>query len=248
MFGPAPKVGWAARYYRQLSRHAACFALVSDMALLTLGGALKRKETLSARLGDIFSELYLLSAALKRFEDEGRQQADRALLAWVMASGLRTIGMRFQEVLANFPNRFVAAFLRFIVQPLGPRQHGPSDAHSQYCAEVLLEPSAARDRLTGDLFLGRGEDALARLERAFMLTTSTEPIAKKMRHAHVHDWRKAQESGLIDAQEATQMEAVQTAVAKVVEVDDFAAAKLTALSPWRPDAGGQDNPAKQTAS
>ena len=126
-FAPAPDVGPATKFYRQLSRHAACFALAADMALLTLGGALKRKETLSARLGDIFSELYLLSAALKRFEDEGREAADFPVLAWVMASGLHTIGMRFAEVFANFPNRFVAGLLRLIVHPLGARQHGPAD-------------------------------------------------------------------------------------------------------------------------
>ena len=88
------------------------------MALLTLGGALKRKEMLSARFGDILSELYLLSAALKRWQDEGRQQADFAALEWCMASGFRTIESRFAEILGNLPNRFVAVILKFLIQPL----------------------------------------------------------------------------------------------------------------------------------
>ena len=75
LFAPAPDAGEATRFYRQLSRYSSAFALCADMALLTLGGALKRKEMLSARFGDILSELYLLSAALKRWQDEGRQQA-----------------------------------------------------------------------------------------------------------------------------------------------------------------------------
>ena len=108
LFAPAPDAGDATRFYRQLSRYSSAFALCADMALLTLGGALKRKEMLSARFGDILSELYLLSAALKRWQDEGRQQADFAALEWCMASGFRTIENRFAEILANLPNRFVA--------------------------------------------------------------------------------------------------------------------------------------------
>ena len=97
------------------------------MALLTLGGALKRKEMLSARFGDILSELYLLSAALKRWQDEGRQKEDFAALEYCMAAGFRTIENRFAEILANLPNRFVAAILKFVVQPFGARVLGPSD-------------------------------------------------------------------------------------------------------------------------
>ena len=89
LFAPAPDAGEATRFYRQLSRYSSAFALCADMALLTLGGALKRKEMLSARFGDILSELYLLSAALKRWQDEGRQQADFAALEWCMASGFK---------------------------------------------------------------------------------------------------------------------------------------------------------------
>src|ERR1700759_4198154 len=106
VFAPAPDAAEATGYYRQLSRYSSAFALCADMALLTLGGALKRKEMLSARFGDILSELYLLSAALKRWQDEGRQVADLVLLEWCMASGFRTIENRFAEILANLPNRF----------------------------------------------------------------------------------------------------------------------------------------------
>jgi len=111
MFAPAPDAGAATQFYRQLSRYSSAFALCADMALLTLGGALKRKEMLSARFGDILSELYLLSAALKRWQDEGRQQADFAALEWCMANGFKIIENRFLEILANLPNRFVAVIL-----------------------------------------------------------------------------------------------------------------------------------------
>jgi acyl-CoA dehydrogenase len=98
------------------------------MALLTLGGALKRKEMLSARFGDILSELYLLSAVLKRWQDEGRQQEDLPAVEWCMASGFKLIEQRFADILANLPNRFVAVVLKFLIQPFGARVTGPSDA------------------------------------------------------------------------------------------------------------------------
>src|SRR3954465_11700084 len=103
------------------------------MALLTLGGALKRKEMLSARFGDILSELYLLSAALKRWQDEGRQKEDFAPLEWCMAPGFRTIENRPGQGLANLPNRFVAGILKFVVQPFGARVLGPSDRVVHQC-------------------------------------------------------------------------------------------------------------------
>ena len=174
----APDAGEATRFYRQLSRYSSAFALCADMALLTLGGALKRKEMLSARFGDILSELYLLSAALKRWQDEGRQPADFAALEWCMASGFRTIENRFAEILANLPNRFVAVVLKFLIQPFGARVLGPSDRVVHRCAQLVLEPSAARDRLTPDLSHVDDDGGVARLEKAFLLVTGAEDIAK----------------------------------------------------------------------
>src|SRR6202000_1475326 len=112
LFAPAPDAGDATGFFRQLSRYSSAFALCADMALLTLGGALKRKEMLSARFGDVLSELYLLSAVLKRWEEEGRQTEDFAALEYCMAAGLRTIENRLAEICANLPNRFVGWVLK----------------------------------------------------------------------------------------------------------------------------------------
>jgi acyl-CoA dehydrogenase len=228
IFAPAPDAGRAIWFYRQLSRYSSAFALCADMALLTLGGALKRKEMLSARFGDILSELYLLSAALKRWQDEGRQPADFAVLEWCMASGFRTIENRFAEILANLPNRFVAAVLKFVVQPFGARVLGPSDRVVHECAQLVLEPSAARDRLTPDLSYVDDDGGVARLEKAFLLVTAAEDIARRMRAAHIADWNEAVARGIITPAEGDQLAAVHEAVAKAIEVDDFAP---DALSP-----------------
>jgi acyl-CoA dehydrogenase len=219
---PAPAgAGRAAKYYRQLGRYAAGFALTADLALLTLGGALKRKELLSARLGGILSELYLLSAALKRYEDEGRQDSDRAVLSWCMADGFATIERRFTEVFANLPNRPVAWLLNAIVQPLGPQRRGPSDRLTLACAELMLTPSPLRDRLTADIDLGAPGVAL--LERAFRLTVEAEPLRQKLRRDGIRNWRDAAQTGALSEAEVAQLTALDEAVAAVIAVDDFPA-------------------------
>lgn len=247
LLSPAPGgAGRATKYYRQLGRYAAGFALTADLALLTLGGALKRKELLSARLGGILSELYLLSAALKRYEDEGRQESDRAVLSWCMADGFATIERRFTEVFANLPNRPVAWLLNAIVQPLGPQRRGPSDRLTIACAELMLAPSALRDRLTADIDLGARGVVL--LERAFTLTIEAEPLRQRLRRDGIRDWREAEKSGALSAAEAAQLTALDEAVAAVIAVDDFAADAFarTGSEPQTP-VGVAAKPRKQAA-
>ena len=234
-FAPAPDAGAATGYYRQLSRYSAAFALCADMALLTLGGALKRREMLSARFGDILSELYLLSAALKRWDDEGRQEADFAALEWVMANGIRTIENRLAEVLANMPNRLIATILKFIVQPLGANPLGPSDDVVHRCAQLILAPSASRERITAGLYHIDDDGPLGRLERAFILVTANESVEKKMRAAHIRDWNEALKKGVITADEGSKMKAAHDAVAKVIEVDDFAPEALSPIYKSKPE-------------
>jgi len=192
-----------------------------------LGGALKRQEMLSARFGDILSELYLLSAVLKRWDEEGRQRADLPLVAWCMEEGFATIEARFDAIFENFPSRPVAWLLRFLVLPLGLNQRGPSDRLTRGCAEILLNPSATRDRLTVDIFHGIGDEGLARLERAFALTVAAQPLRDRLHKAHARDVEKARQDGLITEAEAQQLRAAADAVAAAVAVDDFAPEALS---------------------
>lgn len=229
LFAPAPDAGDATEFYRQLSRYSSAFALCADMALLTLGGALKRKEMLSARFGDILSELYLLSAALKRWQDEGRQKEDLPALEWCMASGFKTIENRFAEILANLPNRPVAWLLKFLIQPFGARVTGPSDRVVHLCAQLVLAPSAARDRLTPDLAFVEDDGGIARLEKAFRLVTAAEDAAKQMRAARLHDWKDAVKKGVITQDDGEKLAAAHEAVTKVIEVDDFAPEALSPI-------------------
>jgi acyl-CoA dehydrogenase len=227
LFAPAPAAGQTRRYYRALGRYASAFALAVDVALLTLGGGLKRREMVSARFGDILSELYLLSAVLKRWQDEGRQRADLPLVQWCMACGFSVIEARLDQLLANFPNRPAAWLLRFLVLPFGRTQRGPSDRLTQACAEILLAPSATRDRLTVDLFPGTGDNGVARLERAFALVVATQPLRDRLRAAHLRDVDAARRQGLINDAEVAQLRAAADAVAAAVAVDDFAPEELS---------------------
>ncbi len=225
-FAPAPKAGKATRYYRQMSRYAAAFAFVSDISFLTLGGELKRRELLSARLGDVLSELYLLSGALKRWEDEGRQDDDLPLLAWCMESGFATIEQRFAEIIANFPARPVGWMLRLFIQPFGRRRNGPSDRTIRQCADILLEPCPARDRLVENVYIGGADEAVGRLTEAFKQTVATQPIHDRLRKARVRDLDKAHEQGLLTGEELDALRGADAAVAEVIAVDDFAADEL----------------------
>jgi hypothetical protein len=182
-------------YWKQLSRHAAAFALLSDFALLTLGGALKRKEMISARLGDILSELYLLGAVLKRFETEGRHEEDRPIVDYVMRQGQGRIAAALAGVLDNLPARWATFLVRLLAFPMGVPAPMPSDELTNEVAETLMKDSPQRDRLTPDVYLGEGhkEHPLKDLEQAFRLVTAAAHIEKKMREEHARDPKDARD-------------------------------------------------------
>ena len=226
-FAPSPDAGAARKYYRRLGRYSAAFALTSDMALLTLGGSLKRRELLSARLGDVLSEMYFMSAALKRWEDEGRQDADLPVLDYVMVAASARIETTLEEVFANLPNRLAASLLRFAILPLGPNVRGPSDHLIRECADILLSPNATRERLVEGCYIGGGETALGQLLHAFKLTVETQPIHDRLRKSKIKAWKIGREQGLVSDEEAARLEEADKAVAAVIDVDDFSPEELT---------------------
>ena len=172
------------RYYQQLTRFSAMFAFLSDVSMLVLGGGLKRREKLSARLGDILSLMYLASATLKRYEDEGRSRADKPLLDWAIWDAMFRAQNAFEGVISNYPGGFVAWLLRRILFPLGRPYVVPSDALGHEVAKLLIEPSATRDRLTAGTYLAKGEaDILGTLELALEAAIAAEPIERKVRDA-----------------------------------------------------------------
>lgn len=220
---PAPAGVDLPHHWQRLSRYASAFALLSDLALLSLGGTLKRKEMLSARLGDIISELYLLAATLKRYEDEGRQKADRPIVDYIMVQGEERICRAYDGVLRNLPSRAASMLVRLIAFPFGIAHHAPRDSLTDRVAATLLEPSAQRDRLAPDLYLGEGRDdhPVRRLEDAFRLVAAIAPIEEKMRAVRLRDADQALADGVIDAGERARLRDAAAAVEHVIAVDAF---------------------------
>jgi acyl-CoA dehydrogenase len=208
------------------------------MAFLVLGGGLKRRELISARLGDIVSYLYLLSAALKRFEDEGRPAEDEALVDWCMADGIRRLEIAIDQIIANFPNRIAACFLRLIVPRDAGRSLGPSDLQVRRCAELVTAPSAARDRLTPDIYPGEAQDPIAVLERALHLVHEAEPVVQRLRRNNIRDWRAAPDN-MLTAGEASQLRELDDAIHAAIRVDDFAPEELARSSRAKEDGPSQ---------
>ena len=220
------------RYYQQMNRFAAAFALLADVAMVVMGGELKRKEKLSARLGDVLSYLYLSSAALKRYEDQGRHQADLPFLLWSLHDAFFKLQIAMDGVLANFPNRPVAWILRRLIFPKGLTLEAPSDAMGHKVAKLLLEPSEARDRLTQGIYSPRREDdAVGCLELALDAAIAAEAVQAKLRaakrsgriHARGADELAAHalETGIITMADVEILRRSKQLTRKVIMVDDF---------------------------
>lgn len=227
------------RYYQQLTRYSSAFAFAADVAMLILGGSLKRKEKISARLGDVLSNMYLCSAILKRFEEDGRPEADLPLLHWSMQDGLYRIQEAFDGVLQNFPNRLAAWLLRRLIFPLGKSAVPPSDEIGHQVASLMLQPGEARDRLTRGMFVPKDEnDAVGALEAALLSTLKCEPIqaviAKARKEGKIKS-RDEQEQvaeagklGIVAAEQIVMLERDYALRRKVIMVNDFDTAELAA--------------------
>lgn len=140
------------RYYQTITRFSSNMALLSDVAMATLGGALKRKERVSARLGDILSQLYLATAALKRFEEDGRPAEDLPLLQWAVEDPLHKAQTAMYELLDNFPVALVGPVMKTVLFPFGPAVKRPSDKVDAAIAEIMMTDSPSRERMALGMF------------------------------------------------------------------------------------------------
>jgi len=225
----APRAGKATPHYRQLARYCASFALLAEVAMVVLGGALKRKERISARLGDALSHLYILSSALKRFEDDGRPDGDRTLLDWSAAYSLYQVQSALDGVLANFPSRPLAWLLRLLVFPLGRHRRPPADDLTGHVADLLLAPSDIRDRLTAGIYIGGADQPLGQLDAALQAVLEADAITARMRKADVGDPDDALAQKVISPTERNALERAESLTRDVIAVDDFPAAQISPL-------------------
>lgn len=243
-FISAPMGGTAGWYLRQLSRMSACLALSADAAMVLLGARLKRKERLSARLGDVLSHLYLASAALKRYRDQGEPEADRPLLHWACRDALYQIQTALDELFRNLPGRWVGACLRLLVFPLGMPYDAPNDANDRRVARLLLIPSEARDRLTDGIFVGGPEEPVGRVEHALKKATAADAATRKLHRAlragqidadvPEAQIEEALRSGILSEHEAHLLREAERARDEAIKVDEFFPHELAAAVPEAP--------------
>ena len=220
------------RYLQILTRFSSAFAMLADMSMFVIGGSLKRKEMLSARLGDILSHLYMMSATVKRFHDDGCPEEDVPLLTWAMYDSSFKLQVAMDGVLANFPNRPVAWLMRRLAFPKGLTLTAPHDKWNVRVARLLTEPSATRDRLTAGMYLPRKEDdVIGRLEFAMEAVIKAEPVEAKLRAAQ-KDGRLEQrgtaerreaavKGGIITLAEFEHLVRTDRLRREVIMVDDF---------------------------
>jgi acyl-CoA dehydrogenase len=237
-FSSAPFTDETARYYKLLQGYSANLALLTDVSMGVLGGDLKRRERLSARLGDILSGLYMGSTTLKRFDEEGRLKEDLPLLHWAMQTTLHDIETAIDDFLANFPNRAIAAALRVMVIPFGRRIGKPSDKTEHAIAQMLQTPSTARSRLGYGQYLTREEGSLfGDLEQTLDDVLASEPIFERIckhKKAKLPFTRldvladEALAEGIINEEEANLLRKTEAGRLRTINVDDFDHEELVA--------------------
>ena len=225
--------------YRAATRMSTSFALLADVSMFVLGGELKRRERISGRMADVLSQLFLISATLKRFEDDGRPDADLPLVRWGVEDALYRGQQALDGVLANYPRRAVSALVRGLAFPGGLPHQPPADALGTAIAELMQSPGAARERLIEGSYVPHVDvDPIAFGEMVFQLNPRFVAIEQRLRDAvkggclpamprslqALGGWSDdALARGLIDADERQLLDDYARYGAAAVKVDDFPA-------------------------
>jgi acyl-CoA dehydrogenase len=229
--------GTTKRYVQQLTRLSAAFSYVADVTMILLGGKLKFKESISARLGDVLSNLYMLSAVLKRFHDEGQPAHMLPIIHWSCQHLLFEAQKALDGIIRNFPNRLVAFAMRLVVFPLGRWYEEPDDKLRHQVAELLLDSQDVRERLAKGIYLSpEGNNLIYQLDDTVKQLDATLDIENRILRAQRdavisgYDFpdciKDAKKHGIITAEEEKMMTSAYQAMMDVINVDDFAASEL----------------------
>jgi acyl-CoA dehydrogenase len=239
-FTSAPVKGPTARYYQHIARFSASFAFAVDVAMLTLGGYLKKKENLSARLGDVLSCMYLASMVLKHYENRGRRTAELPIVEWACRNLLYRAQEQLHGFLRNFPSRFFAGVMHMLVFPRGLTYTAPSDRLGSSLAAIVMNPTEAREELCRFIYKAvEPNNPLGLLQEALRLTPMCEALEKRIRVEGVKTGRvsaldvpeqieQALALGIISETEAAALRNYDAKVLAIINVDDFAAHELAA--------------------
>jgi len=239
-FTRVPTAGPTMRYFQHVNRYSASFALATDIAMLALGGYLKKKESLSARLGDVLSAMYLASMVLKHHENQGRPAEDLPLVEWACRSLLYQAQEQLHAFLRNFPNRPLAALMRLLIFPRGLTYFAPSDRLGRGIADLIMNPTAGRERLSRYVYKTQAShNPLGLLQEALILSTMAEGLEKRIRVDGIKTGQvtaldlpgqisQALELGILSEAEAAVLRDYDAKVSNLINVDDFAPHELAA--------------------
>ena len=237
-FTQVPRTGATRRYFQHINRYSASFSLAADVAMLALGGYLKKKESLSARLGDVLSSMYLASMVLKHHENQGHPEADLPLVEWACRSLIYQAQEQLHLFLRNFPNRPLAAFMRLFIFPRGLTYFAPSDRLDREIVKLITSPTETRERLTAYIYKKRDPgNALGLLQEALELSAAAEVLEKRIRVDGVKTGRvtalylpgqiaQSLQAGILDQAEAGMLSDYDAKVLALINVDDFAPHEL----------------------
>lgn len=224
--------GQLKRFYQQFSRFSAALAYLSDLAMISMGGALKRAEKMSARFGDVLSYLYMGSSVLKYFEEMQSPTPELSVVQWLCEDLLYKIQTQLDGILLNFPNRWMAGIARFVIFPRGKYLRPPTDALGACVAKLITEPGEFRTRIAKNIYYTPNDNNPgAKLEAVLMQMIAVEPLEKKLMTA-AHDHRihgktyeeliaSALQNKVISSDESHTLSSAHAARMRVVHVDDF---------------------------
>jgi acyl-CoA dehydrogenase len=239
-FEGAPGEGAVRRYYQHIERFSASFAFATDVAMLSLGGYLKKKESLSARLGDVLSYLYLASMVLKHHHDAGSPREDLPIVEWACRDLLYRAQEQLHGLLRNFPNRMLAWLMRAMIFPRGRTYFAPGDRLGAQVADLAMTPGASRERLCRHAFrTSIADNPLGQLHEALLLARQAEPLERRLRVDGVKTGRiraldvagqvaEAQALGLLSGEEARLLLDYDRKIMNIIHVDDFDPSELPA--------------------
>ncbi len=222
------------RYLRTLSWMSMGLSVASEVSMGVLGGSLKRKERLSARLGDILSYLYIASAIIRYHAASSKTEIETNYAVWNIERLLVKTQDAFFDIFSNYPVKFIGIFLRLIIFPWGKTFTSPDDVLDSKIAASMLQDGEQRKKLSALCYLKEeSSDLIGKLELAFKESIKVEPIEKKIEQAVkleiipkylslAENIAKALETNVITQAEADRLEQYERLRQEVIRVDEFA--------------------------
>ena len=171
-------------YLKKLTWLSVALALTSDLALMVMGGSLKRREQLSARLGDVLSQLYLASAVVKYYADSDKPSEDIPVLTWTLQTCLFRAQEAFYGFFDNAKSIILGCALKRLIFPFGKAFNPPSDALSYQIVKTMYQSNAFRERLTALCYLGKEpNDPTGLMENTYQMLLKVTPLHHKISEA-----------------------------------------------------------------